>query len=125
MTDTILQIGNTDVTAWIVSDNLKIEESAVYDDNTFVNVYGEERRTFSGTEINLSVDLTGVPESTASTILEACDNETVTIEYNAPLSRSVDFPRPKTTATLSYEETAQRVYDIHIDASVKVPLDGL
>ena len=125
MTDTILEIDSIDVTPYIVMDNLKVDEEAYYDESSFVNVYGEERRQMIGTACTISVDLIGVPESIAESILGACDSETTEITYNAPLTRTADFPRPKTSATLSYEESAQRCYDIHIDASVKIPLSGL
>ena len=125
MTDTILEIDSIDVTPYIVMDNLKVDEEAYYDESSFVNVYGEERRQMIGTACTISVDLIGVPESTAESILGACDSETTEITYNAPLTRTADFPRPRTSATLSYEESAQRCYDIHIDASVKIPLSGL
>lgn len=126
MNDEILRIGDTDVTPWIIMDNLKISETAAYDEtDVFTNVYGQDRRTRIGTEVTISVDLTGVPEDDAATILGECEYDTVSVEWCAPLSRSGDFPRPSTSVTVSFEESEQRIYDIHIELSGKIPLDGL
>ena len=126
MDDVILQIGETDVTPWLNMDNMKISEAAAYDDNDiFTNVYGQERKTRIGTEVTISVDLMSVPEDDAAAILGECEYDTVSVEWCAPLSRSGDFPRPSTSVTVSFEESEQRIYDIHIELSGKIPLDGL
>lgn len=126
MDDEILKIGDTDVTPWLIMDNLKISETAAYDDNDiFTNVYGQDKRTRIGTEVTISVDLMSVPEDDAAAILGECEYDTVSVEWCAPLSRSGDFPRPNTSVTVSFEESEQRIYDIHIELSGKIPLDGL
>lgn len=126
MDDEILVIGETDLTPWIIMDNLKISETAAYDEtDVFTNVYGQDKRTRIGTEVNISVDLTGVPEDDAAAILGECEYDTVSVEWCAPLPRSGDFLRPSTAVTVSFEEEDRRIYDIHIEMSGKIPLDGL
>lgn len=126
MDDVILQIGEIDVTPWIIMDNLKISEVTAYDDNDiFTNVYGQDKRTRIGTDVTISADLMSVPEDDAADILGACEGDLVAVEWCAPLPRSGNFPRPSTSVTVSFEESEQRIYDIHIDMSTKIPLDGL
>lgn len=126
MDDEILVIGETDLTPWIIMDNLKISETAAYDEtDVFTNVYGQDRRTRIGTEVTISVDLTGVPEEDAAVILGECESDTVSANWCAPLPRSGNFPRPSTAVTVSFEEEDRRIYDIRIEMSGKIPLDGL
>lgn len=126
MNDVILQIGDTDLTPWLIMDNLKISERPAYDSNDyFTNVYGRERRTGIGTETTISVDLMSVREDDAETILGECESDTVSVEWCAPLERSGTFPKPSVTTSVSFEETGCRIYDIHIELSGIIPLDGL
>ena len=129
-----LSIGETVVTAYIVQDNFSVTEERSYEETTsdFVNVYGDSRKKRIGTKVTISCDLTGVPADIAGEVVSACNPPTdeededagIEVTYSAPVSREAVFTEGKTTSTLSYESNGD-IYDIHVELSGTVPLDGL
>lgn len=128
-----LIIGETDVTEYIVKDNFAVSEEQKYEETTsdFVNVYGDSRKKRVGIKVTISCDLMNVPEDIAEAVVSACnpaslDEEGIDVTYSAPAQRSAVFTEGRTTSTLAYEvDESDNFYDVHVELSGTVPLDGL
>jgi hypothetical protein len=131
----MLMIGeDLDVTNYLVCGGLNVTESPVYDNDEFVNVLGETRRTQTGIKIALSASLCMIPAEDAETIAEALsrqdENGRISITYAAPVQHEdVKFDPPEVRSVLRFEENGDGgsvpYYDISFSTSGTVPLDGL
>lgn len=127
MNDTLLKIAGNDVTKYICTGGLKVDESAVYDSNvSFTAMSGKERRKMIGISVSLSATLTDVSTSAARSIISACDSDEIDVEYASPFMRSGKFGRPDISTDISYEEDNDRYYTIGLSLVCScIPLEGL
>lgn len=140
MNDSILTIGDVDVTPYICYDSFTVNETAVYDSATeFTNVLGETRRQLLGISVNISVTLRGVPAvapsgdnppPSAGEIFAALDAfdpaEGLDVAYVFPVVRTGKFEKPTVSTTITVEEDNNRLYDIALSMHCPlIPLDGL
>lgn len=140
MNDSILTIGDVDVTPYICYDSFTVNETAVYDSATeFTNVLGETRRQLLGISVDISVTLRGVsavapsgdnPPPSAGEIFAALDAfdpaEGLDVAYVFPVVRTGKFEKPTVSTTITVEEDNNRLYDIALSMHCPlIPLDGL
>lgn len=127
--ENMLTIGSTVCDDWIVTDSFRVTVSPKYDDSAeeFTSVYGEKRERFIGLDVSLSAELMTVPETTAKQIMIACrgggGDGKAPITWNGASSGSGRL-KVRSTAVTSFQG-AERYYDINIDASGDILLDGL
>lgn len=140
MNDSILTIGDVDVTPYICYDSFTVNETAVYGSATeFTNVLGETRRQLLGISVDISVALRGVPAVAPSgnnsppsageifAVLDAFDPaEGLDVAYVFPVVRTGKFEKPTVSTTITVEEDNNRLYDIALSMHCPlIPLDGL
>lgn len=140
MNDSILTIGDVDVTPYICYDSFTVNETAVYDSATeFTNVLGDSNRQYLGMTVDISVTLRGVPAVAPSgdnpppsageifAVLDAFDPaEGLSVVYAFPASRTGKFEKPTVSTTITVEEDNNRLYDIALSMHCPlIPLDGL
>lgn len=127
MNDTLLKIAGNDVTKYICTGGLKVDESAVYDSNvSFTAMSGKERRKMIGLSVSISAVLTDVPTAAARSLISACNTDEIDVTYASPLMRSGKFGHPDISTDISYEEDSDRYYTVSLSLTCScIPLEGL
>lgn len=121
----------TDVTNYLINGGLTVDEEPAYQDEGFVNVLGELRRTLIGRSIKISASLNMVPADDAETIIGILSDEKVGIVCAAPIQRAVVCTAPTVSSVLVLEDSIAEDtdgglwYNITFDAGGIIPLDGL
>ena len=105
MSQTILKIGNTDLSESVEQSGVTITSRPIYGDVVFRAVTGQEKKKCIGTEISISASFTYVPEEEAKAIVSACNADKVTISYLDPNAASAVFDRPSISASPLFEES--------------------
>ncbi len=118
MSQTILKIGNTDLSESVEQSGVTITSRPIYGDIVFRAVTGQEKKKCIGTEISISANFTYVPECEAKAIVSACNADKVTISYLDPNAASAVFDRPSISASPLFEESDGTVaWTISLSAS--------
>lgn len=126
MNTPLLKIGDTDVSGYITQGSMTVSEQAVFDSETFTNVYGETFRTQTGISVKISVKLELVPADLAESIMNECDEESLNVTYTYPAERSAQFERPDISTTYIFEDDTGLYYDISLNLNCPfIALDSL
>lgn len=122
-TEFILQIGNTDFSAYLTENDLTVKYTPVYDESSeFVAMDGSTHRTLLGYKVSLAVMFSTLDEAAASSLSGILSSEKVSVAYLFPDVKSADF----TLITLELEPLRENVWSAYISMiSDLIPLDGL
>lgn len=121
----ILKIGDVDVSDYAEQDNLSIRKSPVYSEG-FTNVKGQTVHKCIGYRIDLSATFSNLPECVAKSIVNACNTDSLTVQYKDPLPAETVFERPVIDSTCEYEEAedVQR-WNISLSMTCSLKSSGL
>lgn len=122
MSAIILKIGNVDLSGITEQEGVIIRSSPIFGAE-FTNVKGIKRRKCIGKQIDLSADFNTLPESLAKSVVNACDADTVTVEYRNPNYDTAVFERPTIEAIPVFSENDGQSY-WNISVSMTCPLKG-
>lgn len=121
MNDTILKVGNVDMTEYVICEAVDVTETPVYSDS-FTAVTGEERKTCIGVKVDLSAEFSVLDEALAAALKNACANEKVTVTYKCPEETVTEFDRPSFRCTPVFTDGVTDYYNISL--SMTCPLKG-
>ena len=86
MNDTILKIGNVDMSEHVICEAVDISTAPVYSDS-FTAVNGKERKKCLGVSVSLSADFQVLSDTVAAALVTACNADEVTVKYKCPMYR--------------------------------------
>lgn len=122
MSAVILKIGNADLSMITEQEGVRIRSSPVFSDE-FTNVKGVKRRKVLGVQVDLSAELTMVPEAVASAVVTACNADAVSVSYKNPNAVTTVFERPEIEIIPVFAESDDNSY-WNISISMTCPLTG-
>jgi hypothetical protein len=100
-----LKIGGVDVSSFLEENEYSVVSEPIYDDEgAFINIYGDEVRKKIGCRITISAHLTDIDDTTAASLAEKLEGNSVEAEYSAPVLSTATF-RP-----ISFVRKLDRVY---------------
>lgn len=121
MNDTVLKIGDVDMTMHVICEAVDITETPVYSDS-FTAVTGAERKKCIGVRVDLSADFSILDSSIAISLKNACKSETVKVQYKCPEKTETVFDRPTFRCTPVFQDGQIDYYDVSL--SMTCPLKG-
>lgn len=124
MNDTVLKIGDVDMTMHVICEALDITETPVYSDG-FKAVTGEERKRCMGVRVELSAEFSVLDESVAGALKAACASEKVTVTYKCPGQTVTEFDRPTFRCTPVFEDGVTSYHNISLSMTCPLKGDGL
>lgn len=124
MNDTILKIGDVDMTEHVICEAVDITETPVYSDS-FTAVTGEERKTCIGVKVDLSAEFSVLDETVAIALKNACLDEKVGVIYKCPAETSAVFDRPTFRCSPVFTDGVTDYYNISLSMTCPLKGDGL
>lgn len=124
MNDTILKIGDVDMTMHVICEAVDITETPVYSD-VFTAVTGEDRKTCIGVKVDLSAEFSVLREEAARALKNACNADKVTVTYKCPGQTVTVFDRPVFRCAPVFEDGVTSYHNISLSMSCPLKGDGL
>lgn len=121
MNDTILKIGNVDMSEHVICEAVDISSSPVYSDS-FTAVNGKERKKCLGVRVELRAEFSVLDSSAAEDLVSACNADTVTVKYKCPTVQTNVFDRPTIRCVPVFNDGTVDYYNISV--SMTCPLTG-
>ena len=122
MSAIILKIGSVDLSDITEQEGVDISTSPVYGAE-FTSITGKKRKKLLGESVSISASFNNLPEDKAAAIVNACKNDTVTVEYKDPTVQTAVFDRPEFESVPDFAASENERY-WNISVSMVCPLKG-
>lgn len=124
MNDTILKIGEADMSEHVICEAVDISTSPVWSDS-FTAVSGKERKKCLGVRVELSADFSVLDGAAAAALINACNADAVSVVYKCPAKTVTVFDRPSVRCVPVFNDGAVDYWNISVSMTCPLKGDGL